>query len=112
MIAKLRCGLKEELSTKLKLLFDKERDEEMLCDLVDIRLNCELEKDEIYWEQHARTNWLKGGDKNTKFFHSQASLRKMMNTVKCLESINGQVTTIDFEMVEITKSFFEDLFTA
>lgn len=42
--------LKVELSKKLKLLLDADRDEETLGDLLDtkIKLNWEMEKDEVY----------------------------------------------------------------
>lgn len=32
-----------------------------------------LLKEESYWQQRARINWLRHGDRNTNFFHSQAS---------------------------------------
>ena len=35
------------------------------------------EKNDIYWHQCAHAHWLKGGDdRNTKFFHEQASERR------------------------------------
>lgn len=32
-----------------------------------LALNLKVDKEEIYWEQHAFANWLKNGDRNTLF---------------------------------------------
>ncbi|KAA3452441.1 reverse transcriptase [Gossypium australe] len=61
---------KEVLTAKLSDLEKAERDDRNLAVLIDteIQLNFEIEKDEYYWEQRARLNWLKSGDRNTTFF--------------------------------------------
>ncbi|KAA3487437.1 reverse transcriptase [Gossypium australe] len=35
---------------------------------VQLGLNLEADKEELFWEQRARVNWLKNGDRNTRFF--------------------------------------------
>lgn len=39
---------------------------------IHIGLNIEPDREERYWEQQLRINWLKNSDKNTSFFHKMA----------------------------------------
>ena len=44
-------------------------------------INDPLDDEEIYWGQRAKAHWLREGDKNTSFFHAQASKRRKQNTI-------------------------------
>ncbi|XP_062021440.1 uncharacterized protein LOC133738015 [Rosa rugosa] len=39
------------------------------------------QNEELYWAQRAKANWLALGDKNTKFFHTTATIRKKRNRI-------------------------------
>lgn len=66
---------KRRLGLQFERLLHGERDYANLMSLIDtkIQLNWEIEKDEVYWEQWARANWLKLSDKNRSFSHRHAS---------------------------------------
>lgn len=53
-----RSSLKRKLTNKLEGLMVEDWDDDNLSELIDlkIKLNWEIEKDELYWEQRARAN--------------------------------------------------------
>ncbi|XP_041011306.1 uncharacterized protein LOC121255085 [Juglans microcarpa x Juglans regia] len=48
-----------------------------------------LERDEIMWQQRSRALWLKEGDKNFKFSHSKATIRRKKNKILRLQDDLG-----------------------
>ncbi|KAA3466281.1 5'-nucleotidase surE [Gossypium australe] len=77
----------KRLTRRLEELNCFGRLEESLAELVDVKLhlNMEMDKEERYWEQRARVNWLKMRDKNTSFFHKFASQRRRTNRIRGLQ---------------------------
>ncbi|KAA3473246.1 reverse transcriptase [Gossypium australe] len=90
-VKRKREGLKKKLIKELEMLASKERDDDMIAKLIETRinLNVEIDKDEIYWEQRARANWLKVGDKNLSFFHKFTSSRRKRNRISKLQLEEG-----------------------
>ncbi|XP_016740159.1 uncharacterized protein [Gossypium hirsutum] len=90
-----RNGLKKKLTKKLEELAQEELDDENLAQIIDtkVQLNLEIDKDEMYWEQRARASWLKLGDKNTAFFLNYASCRDIVriNSIRSLKDEDGRV---------------------
>ncbi|KAA3490114.1 reverse transcriptase [Gossypium australe] len=70
--------LKKRLTKELETMLKEDRDDETFSKIIDtkIHLNMEIEKDEVYWEQRARVNWLQFGDRNTAYFHNCATARR------------------------------------
>lgn len=60
--------------------------------------------------QRSRDWWIKGGDKNTKFFHAVASAHKRVNCIKTLTI--DDVPVIDKNAIIFSFiHFFQDLYT-
>ena len=78
--------------------------------MLDGRMD-ELEKrEEVYWKQRSRQDWLVSGDKNTKFFHQKANQREQRNRVTRLRDEAGTWFDEEEEITECFVSYFETLF--
>ncbi|KAA3474108.1 reverse transcriptase [Gossypium australe] len=105
-------GKKEFLTSKVVVLMEADRTDNNLAELIDTRLqlNYEIDKDECYWEQRARVNWLKLGDRNTAFFHNIATQKRRQNCIQKLQDSDGRETGEQQEMAEIARTYFQELF--
>lgn len=56
-------------------LSEKNPSDEVLGEIVKAKLflKLEMDREEIYWEQRARANWMINRDRNTPFFHKFAT---------------------------------------
>ena len=71
-----------------------------------------LEKEEIYWVQRSRANWLKFGDRNTNFFHNFATARKKRNHIRRLRDDNGVWVEDNETMRSLIADYFQILFSS
>uniref|UniRef100_A0A803NNR0 RNase H type-1 domain-containing protein n=1 Tax=Cannabis sativa TaxID=3483 RepID=A0A803NNR0_CANSA len=69
-----------------------------------------LEQEEMYLQQRFRVDWLQLGDRNTKFFHSKASVRKTNNKIKILQTESGTRVTSKHDMAEAIQDYFAHIF--
>ena len=55
-----------------------------------MELNCWIDKAEAMWHQRSRLSWLQSRDKNTGFFHSNASSQFQKNFIEGLLDSNNR----------------------
>ncbi|GMJ10110.1 hypothetical protein like AT1G43760 [Hibiscus trionum] len=103
-----------ELNQKLERLNELDPSDDVLGDLIETKLalNLELDKNELYWEQQARSNWLRHGDRNTTYFHRIATQRKKKNRVSKLISSDNLEVTNEEKMGEVARDYFVSLFSS
>ena len=70
-----------------------------------------LDKEET-WILKSRAIWLECGDENTKFFHSYARGRKVLNTIWILEDSMGRTHETFEDMASLGFEHFQQLFQA
>ena len=71
-----------------------------------------MEQEELIWIQRAHANWLKHGDRNTKFFHQFASSIKKRNAIKGLVDDQGLRHEDSTTMCSMVHNYFSNLFTS
>lgn len=73
-------------------------------------INEVLTKEEIMWNQRSRVEWLKNGDRKTKFFHASASQRQSKNRIEGLMDSEGEWHTEEGETKAIIVNYFKNIF--
>ena len=69
-----------------------------------------LKRKESLWAQKSRAQWLKEGDKNSRYFHSLASIRKRKNAIESI-TMNGTVIDSPSEIKKAAAEYFKSIFT-
>ena len=74
-------------------------------------LNLTLNQEELMWHQRSREEWIKSGDRNTKFYHTSKLIRKHRSRIERLKSGDGIWKTTQAEMESLVCDYFRDLFS-
>nr|CAD1817805.1 unnamed protein product [Ananas comosus var. bracteatus] len=68
-------------------------------------------KQELYWAQRAKDNWICNGDRNTKYFHMKATMRNRKNMITSLKNDAGKTVTDRVELQHLIDGHFEAFYT-
>ncbi|KAF5470770.1 hypothetical protein F2P56_011261 [Juglans regia] len=71
-----------------------------------------MTENDLKWRQRAKQHWLKHGDRNTRYFHMQASQRRKINYIKRVEVPQGRIVTEQAEIGGVFTGFFSSLFAS
>lgn len=69
-------------------------------------------QEEMYWGASTRINWLKCGDRNSKFFHASTMQRRAINTIHGIKDKNRRWIEDYGEIMVVFKDSFDELFRA
>lgn len=75
------------------------------------KLNKLWEQDEIYWHQCSRLNYLRFGDRHTRFFHITATQRRQRNLILRLKNEREEWVTSPRGISDIISHHFNSIFT-
>lgn len=77
--------------------------------LAQLQLWTWLKRKESYWAQNSRSKWIKEGDRNTKYFHTLASIRKRKNSISSL-MLNSTNPVHFADLSKEASNYFRNLF--
>ena len=75
-------------------------------------INDLLDDEEIYWGQRAKAHWLREGDKNTSFFHAQASERRKQNTILGIWDSRGRWCDGQENIAQAAIDYFNNIYAS
>lgn len=74
-------------------------------------MNAAYKEEEEFWSQKARINWLREGDRNTKYFHAATAERRKRNRLDAILDESGIKYEGEEEIAGVFTKFFENLFS-
>jgi hypothetical protein len=71
-----------------------------------------MDKEDVQWRQRAKIDWLRGGDRNTKFFHACATTRRRANQINSITDEAGHLCETKEEVQNAFVNYFTGLFSS
>lgn len=72
-----------------------------------------LHREELYWHQKSRTDWIDNGDRNTEFYHAVTQQNRRRNFMKRLRISSSEEWCEDQHLLQLhAVSFYQHLFSS
>lgn len=98
----------------LKAKIDQAQNDDSMTSEEELELKWQLcaayREEEIYWRQKSRAIWLKGGDRNNKYFHAKTKKHRAQNRIIKLKNSMGQCVETEDEIEQVAVEYFSNLF--
>ncbi|XP_038687586.1 uncharacterized protein LOC119986972 [Tripterygium wilfordii] len=85
---------------------------------LELKLRKELDmvlyQEELLWYQKSREEWIKSGDRNTKFYHASTIIKRSRSKVESLRDMGDNSIWVSdpMEIQQMVNCYFQSLFTA
>ncbi|XP_061354895.1 uncharacterized protein LOC133299454 [Gastrolobium bilobum] len=97
-------GIQRQLSFKNSVQFEE----------LETKLRKELSKildqEEQIWYQRSRGEWIRDGDRNTRFYHTSTLIHRKRNKILKLQNEKGGWVSGEEELVSLARGYFLNLF--
>eukprot|EP00253_Pinus_taeda_P017458 PITA_17458 len=93
--------------TLIKEGFDKNKNEQVEKYHLEWEKLCKQE--EIFWKQKSRVQWLKEGERNTKFFHRSTIANRTHNRISSIKNEDGQIQQTHEEIEAVLVKHFSGI---
>lgn len=104
------------LIEELKKQLDSVQNDDLLSSGEELELKFKLcaayREEELYWKQKSRILWLRGGDRNTRYFHAKTKQRRARNRITRLKNSMGDWVHTEEEIESVASGYFQELFTS
>ncbi|KAK8619568.1 hypothetical protein V6N13_135851 [Hibiscus sabdariffa] len=70
-----------------------------------------LDQEEVLWKQKSQLDWVKFGDRNTRYFHSKAALRRRRKSICSLRINDGEWCDDESILRDAAASYYVGLFS-
>ena len=69
-------------------------------------------EEEVYWKQKSGINWLRSGDRNTRYFHAVTKGRRVKNTINSIQDEQGVIYRGHSEISQVAVNYFQNLYAS
>lgn len=104
----------KDCANQMKVFMEEPQTDDVIAKMksIDIRMDELEEREEAYWRQRSRQDWLRHGDRNTSFFHNKAKQRRQRNNIESIKDAAGNVYDMEEEIMELFSQHFETFFSS